>query len=80
MKILTYRGQITLSKNDEICPLTISNQISTIINAHTKFGENQLTFTQVIVRKRKYGHTELRQADGRTFVHMDICWFKQYFI
>ena len=24
------------------------------INAHTKFGENPLTFTQVIVWKRKY--------------------------
>ena len=25
------------------------------INAHTKFGENPLLFTQVIVKKRKYG-------------------------
>ena len=25
------------------------------INAHTKFGENPLTFTQVIIRKWKYG-------------------------
>ena len=29
-KILTYRGQITLSKIDEICPLKIPNQILTI--------------------------------------------------
>ena len=26
------------------------------INAHTKFSENRLILTQVIVRKRKYGH------------------------
>ena len=25
------------------------------INAHTKFGENQLIFTQVIIWKQKYG-------------------------
>ena len=25
------------------------------INAHTKFGENPLLFTQVIVQKQKYG-------------------------
>ena len=25
------------------------------IDAHTKFGENPLMFTQVIIRKRKYG-------------------------
>ena len=29
-KILTCRGQINLSKIDEICPLAIPNQISTI--------------------------------------------------
>ena len=26
------------------------------VNAYSKFGENSLLFTQVIVRKRKYGH------------------------
>ena len=26
------------------------------INAHTKFGENSLMFTQVIIPKPKYGH------------------------
>ena len=26
------------------------------ISAHTKFGENPLMFTQVIIRKQKYGH------------------------
>ena len=36
------------------------------INAHTKFGENPMTFTQVIVRKRKYEPLDRRTADGRT--------------
>ena len=26
------------------------------VNAYSKFGENPLLFTQVIVRKQKYGH------------------------
>ena len=30
------------------------------INAQTKFGENPLLFTQVIVRKRKYGRVSGR--------------------
>ena len=34
------------------------------INAHTKFGENPLMFTQVIIRKRK--------TDGRTDRHTDV--------
>ena len=34
------------------------------INAHTKFGEYPLTFTQVIIRKRK--------TDGRTDRHTDV--------
>ena len=33
------------------------------INAHTKFGDNPLMFTQVIIRKRK---TDGRMYDGRT--------------
>ena len=33
------------------------------INAHTKFGENPLMFTQVIIRKRKM---DGRTMDGRT--------------
>ena len=37
-----------------------------IINAHTEFDENPLTFTQFIVRKRKYGRTDDRRMDGRT--------------
>ena len=112
-KILACLGQITPSKFDEICPLAILFQISTIsmhipslvtihwrlltlafgnenmgvsradnsvknwrnlpisnpksdlhnINAHTKFGENPLMFTQVTIRKRK---TDGRTTDGRT--------------
>ena len=30
------------------------------INAHTKFDENPLLFTQVLVRKRKYGRVSGR--------------------
>ena len=39
------------------------------INAHTKFGENPLMFTQVIIRKRKMdGRTDVYVStpDGRT--------------
>ena len=37
------------------------------INAHTKFGENPLMFTQVIIWKRKRdGRTDVRTMDGRT--------------
>ena len=43
------------------------------INAHTKFGENPLMFTQVIIRKRKTdGQTDGRTYDGLTFSWMDI--------
>ena len=57
---LSCRGQITQSNIDKICPLAIPNQISLNINACTKFGQNSLTFTQVIGRKRKYGHVSGR--------------------
>ena len=30
------------------------------VNAYSNFGENPLLFTQVIVRKRKYGHVSGR--------------------
>ena len=37
------------------------------INAHTKFGENPLMFTQVIIRKRNTdGRTDGRTTDWRT--------------
>ena len=37
------------------------------INAHTEFGVNPLTFTQVIIRIQKYGRT-----DGRNIVWRGI--------
>ena len=36
------------------------------INAHTKFGENPLVFTQVIIQKRKTDETDIPQTDGQT--------------
>ena len=117
MKIWAYLWQIHVppSKFDEICPLAIPIQISTIsmhipslvkihcyllklssgnenmglsradntvkiwrnlpisnskpdlhnIHAHTKSGENPLTFTQVIIRKRKNGWTDVWGTDER---------------
>ena len=51
--------------------LSISNPKSDQhnINAHTKFGEKPLMFTQVIIRKRK---TDGRMDDGRTDRHTDV--------
>ena len=40
------------------------------INAHTKFGENQLMLTQVIIRKR---NTDGRTTDGRADTQT---WYK----
>ena len=38
------------------------------INAHTKFGENRLMFTQVIIRKRKTSRpTDVQWTDGQTY-------------
>ena len=39
------------------------------INAHNKFAENPLAFTQVIVRKRNYWRTYNRRMDGPTDGH-----------
>ena len=39
------------------------------INAHTKFGENSLMFTKVIIRKRK---TDGRTTDERTHRQTDV--------
>ena len=41
------------------------------INAHSKFGENPLTFTQVIVWKWKYRQTDIWQTDGWMEGHTD---------
>ena len=60
-------------KNWQNLPISNPKQDLHNINAHTKFGENPLTFTQVLVRKWKYistydrERTNDRQADG----HMD---------
>ena len=42
--------------------LPISNPKADLhnINAHTKFGENPLMFTQVIIQKRKHGRVSGR--------------------
>ena len=50
--------------------LPISNPKPDIhnINAHTKFGENPLMFTQVIIRKQKSDG----RMDGRTDRHTDV--------
>ena len=53
-KIWACLGQITLPKLDEIYPLAISNQISTISMHITKFGENSWSLL-VIIRKWKLG-------------------------
>ena len=49
------------------------------INAHTKFGENSMMFTQVIVRKREirmdgqmYNRQTYRHTEGHTDSQHDI--------
>ena len=34
------------------------------INAHTKFSENSLKFTEAIIRKQKYWQMDIQQTDG----------------
>ena len=51
---LSCRRQITLSQIEEVCPITKSKPDLHNINAHIKFGENPLWFTQVISLIRKY--------------------------
>ena len=34
------------------------------INAHTKFSENSLKFTEAIIQKQKYWQTDIQQTDG----------------
>ena len=46
------------------------------INAHTKFGENPLMFTQVIIRKRK---TDGR-TDGKTDEQRETIIPRHYFV
>ena len=44
------------------------------INAHTKFSENPLMFTQVIIQKRNTDRLPLtdRQMEGHTYGHTDV--------
>ena len=66
-KIWACLRQITPSKIDEICPISNPKPDLHNINAYTKFGENPLMFTQVIIRKRKTdGRTYDRRTDGQT--------------
>ena len=54
-------------KNWRNLPISNSKPDLHNINAHTKFGENPLMFTQVIIRKRKTdGHTTDGQTNGLT--------------
>ena len=59
MKILTCGGQITVKNWHS---LHISNPKPNLhtINAYTKFGENPLIFTEVILQKQKYRHVAVR--------------------
>ena len=50
-------------KNSRNLPISNPKPDLHNINAHTKFGENPLMFTQVIIRERK---TDGRTTDGRT--------------
>ena len=56
--------------------LPISNPIPDLHNiyAHTKFGENPLIFTQVIVRKQKIW-TDIQQTDEQTPTWNHIVWW-----
>ena len=70
MKIRTCRGQMTVKKSRNF-PISSPKPDLYNINAHIKFSENPLTLTQIIVRKRKYGRTDVRQTDGHTDGHTD---------
>ena len=65
-------GQITV-KNGRNLPNSNSKPDLHCVNAQTKFGENPLIFTQVVIRKRKTkqtkdGRTDVLQTDGQTDV------------
>ena len=52
-------------KNWQNLPISNPKPDLNNVNAHAKFRENIFIFTQVIVRKRKYGRTS-DGSDGRT--------------
>ena len=77
LKLLSENENMGVSQADNSIKiwrnLPISNPKPDLhnINAHTKFGENPLMFTQVIIRKRKtdgrtYDERMDRQTDTRT--------------
>ena len=61
LKLSSENENMGVSRADnsvKICRnLSISNSKPDLfnVNAYSKFGENPLMFTQVIIRKRKYG-------------------------
>ena len=61
LKLSSGNGQITLSKINEICPLTIPNQISTISMHTPSLVKIHLHLLKLSSEKQKY-----RQTDGRT--------------
>ena len=66
---LSCGGQMSLLKTDEIFQLAIPKLDLYNINARTKFGDNPLTFTQVIIQKQKY-----RQMDRQMGVPQMDRW------
>ena len=68
MKIWICLGQICENRGNSPINNLKADLYNT--NAHTKFGENPLIFTQVIVRKRKYERT----YDRRTLPRSGIYW------
>ena len=76
LKLSSGNENMGVSRADNSIKIWRNLLISTLkpdllnVNAHTKFGENPLMFTQVIIRKRKRdGRTYDGQTDGRTDGH-----------
>ena len=71
-EIRIYQGQITLQKNDEICPLKIPNQISTIsmhIPSLVKIYWHLFKLSSG--DENTDGRTNDRRTDGQTDEHTD---------
>ena len=66
-----------LSEIDEICPFSNPKPVLHNINPHTKFNENLLTFTQVIIQKRKYGWRDGQTQRLPTWNHCVVGYKKQ---
>ena len=50
-------------KNWQNLPISNTKPDLHYINVYTKYGENLLIFTQVIIRKRKYGQMDIHRTD-----------------